>query len=128
MKTKKLVFVFYIILIIILVIAFAAVNIYKGLKVKDGFCYLPEDCDKQKLVHIQCVGNWTCEKNACGFICKSDVEQKQQGDLSGATVECIEDSNCQPGVCQDNTTYKRYSCQANKCTDINYFADPCKFR
>jgi len=129
----------YIIIIVLLVIAFISVNVYKDLTVKEnrtkgynetnrtglGFCNVPQDCENQGLVHIQCVGNWVCEQNRCGWVCSAEVAPQQTGGLSGSTVECYEDSHCQPGVCADGSTYKRYRCLNNKCVDINYFADPC---
>ena len=94
----------YIIIIVLLVFAFISVNVYKDLTAKEnrtkgynetnkttnglGFCNVPQDCESQGLVHIQCVGNWICEQNRCGWICVTEGLPQPQGGLSGSTVEC----------------------------------------
>ncbi len=127
----------YIVIIVLLIVAFASVNIYKDLSAKKnytsnntkndtniGFCNVPQDCENQDLVHILCTGNWVCEQKRCGWVCGAE----QQDGLSGSTVECYDDSHCQTGKCPDGSSYKRYACSGNKCAEINYFADPCKYR
>ncbi|MBI3190881.1 hypothetical protein HYZ41_04220 [archaeon] len=109
----------------ILIAVFIYANLYTSFGVEKGICNGIEDC--KNLSHVQCTGQWICERRQCGWVCTSDSIKTGPG-LSGATVECIDDSNCTPGNCPDNTTYKRYSCQANTCTEIKYFADPCKYR
>ena len=119
---------------IILIAAFAAVNIYKDIITNTtknqsiGFCNMSDDCEKQDLPHILCVGNWVCEQNSCGWICAAENTSTPTGGLSGSTVECYEDDHCKLGNCPDGTTYKKYSCLNNMCREINYFADPCRYR
>ena len=121
----------YAVIIIILVVAFASVNVYKGLKTNEtslGSCNAPTDCEKQDLAHIMCVGSWVCEQNRCGWVCGIKNESTGNGGLSGSTVECYDDGHCTMGKCPDNTAYKRFSCLDYRCVEINYFADPCKYR
>ena len=129
----------YIVIIVLLIVAFASVNIYKGLianktenntqnNTELGFCDIADDCKNQDLVHILCTGSWVCEQKMCGWVCKSETSTQGKGDLSGSTVECYDDSHCQTGKCPDDATYKRYACSGNKCTEINYFADPCTYK
>ncbi len=118
-----------VIIIIILTFAFIYVNVYKELSTKtanstEGFCNAPADCGN--LIHVECVGNWVCESHRCGYICGTAQSTQTAGGLSASTVECINDSDCKLGVCEDNSTYSKYNCLNNKCTEINYFADPCK--
>lgn len=120
---------------ILLVFAFLIANSYSNYTVDfnksttaEGRCTAASDCEKQNLVHIMCTGGWVCAENRCGWVCGEQVNTTEKGGLNGATVECYEDGHCPAGVCPDNSTYKRYSCLNYKCTDINYFADPCKYR
>jgi hypothetical protein len=134
MKPHDVEIILYIAIIVVLVIAFVSVNIYKELAANKttnetvqeiGFCNSPKDCDG--LVHIECAGYWACEQNMCGYVCGYAAENTPSG-LSGLTVECIEDNNCRVGTCPDGSEYKKYSCSNNKCIDIKYFADPCRYK
>ena len=42
------------------------------------------------------------------------------------TPECIIDDDCDQGICEDGTTYKRYACSSSKCISISYVRDPCQ--
>lgn len=122
--------VLYLAIIVLLIVAFVFVNTYKELVAnrteEEGFCNLPEDCEG--LPHILCAGGWVCEQNRCGWVCSTEEIVIQEGGLGAATVECLDDSHCAAGACPDNSTYKKYTCQANRCAEINYVADPCGFR
>ena len=39
--------------------------------------------------------------------------------------ECNIDSDCEQGICEDGSTYKKYSCSNNECITLNYVRDPC---
>ncbi len=43
----------------------------------DFSCTTPADCEAKDLVHIMCVGDWTCVDNRCAFECsvESPLEQ-----------------------------------------------------
>lgn len=114
-----------IVVIILLSFGFLLVNTYKAIRNPDTTCSISADCED--LVHPECVGEWICTNNLCAWLCELDnaTPQEQQGGLGGSTVECIEDSNCQKGVCPDGYEYQQYACMSNKCVELQFFADPC---
>ncbi len=122
----KLQMILYGIVIVILILAFIFVNVYKNLQTKqDGYCQAPTDCEG--LVHIECVGSWACASNQCAWKCTANETQGSAGagGLSGSTVECVDDSNCPLGTCADGYKYQKSACMNYKCMDLNFFADPC---
>ena len=123
----KLQMVVYGLIIVILILAFIFVNVYRSIqdKEKDSYCTTTVDCEK--LVHAECTGSWICVSNACAWRCNLNETSNNisAGGLSGSTVECIEDSNCAAGVCPDGYQYQKSACMSNKCYDLQYFADPC---
>jgi hypothetical protein len=111
----------------VLIAVFLYANLYTGFGTEKSVCNTAEDCIS--LSHIECTGKWVCEIGQCGWVCASNgSKSSSNGGLGGATVECVVDDNCPAGGCSDSTTYKRYSCQGNRCVEINYFADPCKYK
>jgi hypothetical protein len=46
-------------------------NNWKGVLEKEfSYCAQPTDCDGQGLIHVMCVGSWTCsEERSCGYKC-----------------------------------------------------------
>ena len=60
---------------------------------------------------------------------RQDV-QKPANDTDRSSMpnkpECSDDSGCEKGVCEDGTTYDKYTCADQKCIMVNYVRDPCQ--
>jgi hypothetical protein len=65
-----------------------------GTCVPEGYCDAPEECFG--LIHIMCMGYWTCEKHQCGYHCGIEPA-KTCGPYPGG--ECDENEVCDMKAC-----------------------------